>query len=316
MKPKVYVIHDNTEWVKPLYHALDKLGVPYEDWLLQAGTLHLTAIPPDGIFYSRVSASGHTRGYENATAWAMPLIQWLESHGRRVINGHQTIYTEISKARQYLLLQEAGIRIPETYVANSIDQLPTLALHFEERPFILKPNRGGKGAGVQLFHTMDDLHQHINKGSNLQSPDGIYILQEYIKPPQSEIVRIEFIDGKFYYAVSVDTSGGFELCPADACEIDSLGENGATKPKFKIIEGFEVPELKKIETLLQRQKIDIAGMEFVEDESGRRYFYDINTNTNYNSDAERATGFKWEGMSEVAEFLSTKLQQHSNLQFA
>ena len=31
---------------------------------------------------------------------------------------------------------------------------------------------------------------------------------------------VEFVGGEFLYAVRVDTSQGFELCPADACRID------------------------------------------------------------------------------------------------
>ena len=33
------------------------------------------------------------------------------------------------------------------------------------------------------------------------------------------ITRAEFVGGRFLYAVEVDTSSGFELCPADACTV-------------------------------------------------------------------------------------------------
>ena len=38
--------------------------------------------------------------------------------------------------------------------------------------------------------------------------------------------------------------------------------------------------------------IDTAGIEFVEDGQGRRYTYDVNMNTNYNSDVEAAVGLR------------------------
>ncbi len=49
--------------------------------------------------------------------------------------------------------------------------------------------------------------------------DGITLIQQYIEAPEPYITRCEFVGGQFVYAVKVDTSEGFELCPADACSI-------------------------------------------------------------------------------------------------
>lgn len=305
--PKVYVIHENEDWVKPLWEEFDKLGVTYENWFIHDGGFDLDSIPPEGIYYNRMSASSHTRGHRYAVEITNPLIAWLEAHGRKVINGFQTVQTEVNKARQYILLQAAGINVPKTYIANNTTQLVDFAKRFSPDSFIVKPNRGGKGLGVQLFQTVEALEWQLENDPSFVSLDGIFLVQEYIKPPKTEIVRMEFIGGEFYYAVAVDTSGGFELCPADACEVEDLfcpttpGET--EKPKFRIIENFNNPDLPKLEALLKSQKIDIAGMEFVEDETGKRFVYDINTNTNYNSDAELATELKFKGMRRVAEYL-------------
>lgn len=311
--PKVYVIHENEDWVKPLWEEFDKLGIAYENWFIHDGGFDLSGTPPEGIFYNRMSASSHTRGHRYAVEITNPLITWLEAHGRKVINGDQTVLTEVNKAKQYILLQAAGIRVPKTYVANNTTQLVEFAKKFTPHSFIVKPNRGGKGLGVQLFQTIEALEWQLNNDPSFESLDGIYLVQEYIKPPNTEIVRMEFIGGKLYYAVAVDTSGGFELCPADACEIDDLfcpttpGE--AEKPKFKIIENFENPDIPQLEDFLKKQNIDIAGMEFVQDDNGVRYVYDINTNTNYNSDAEIATGLAYKGMRRVAEYLKEEFSK-------
>ena len=37
---------------------------------------------------------------------------------------------------------------------------------------------------------------------------------------------LENYGGQFLYAVQVDTSEGFELCPADACRIDAADASG------------------------------------------------------------------------------------------
>ena len=47
------------------------------------------------------------------------------------------------------------------------------------------------------------------------------------------------------------------------------------------------------------------AVEFVTDKSGRHYRYDINTNTNYNSDAEDRSGLF--GMQRLAEYLGGEL---------
>jgi hypothetical protein len=122
---------------------------------------------------------------------------------------------------------------------------------------------------------------------------------------------MEFINSEFYYAVAVDTSEGFELCPADACVIGDdfcptvPGEG--QKPKFKVLEHCDNPDINEIESFLRNQRIDIAGIEYVMDEHGQRYVYDINTNTNYNREAELAAGDHRSGMRRVAAYLGETL---------
>ena len=82
----------------------------------------------------------------------------------------------------------------------------------------------------------------INNTKFENSIDGITLLQEYIKPKSDTIIRAEFVDGKFIYAVQVDTSKGFEHCPADACNTkDEYFPTNPTGNKFMILEGFYKP---------------------------------------------------------------------------
>jgi hypothetical protein len=184
-------------------------------------------------------------------------------------------------------------------------------------PFIIKPNRGGKGLGVQLFHTLQALQSFCEKVSIEDiSLDGIVLVQQYIKPFQSRIIRMEFIDSKFYYALGVDTSEGFELCPADQCEIGDavcpVGEMGSYQKKFQIIKRLDIPEIKPCESFLRENDIRVAGIEYLEDEQGQRYFYDINTNTNYNREAERLAGIEQFAMDKLAFFLNEQLQKRES----
>ncbi|KEO84878.1 ATP-grasp domain-containing protein [Tumebacillus flagellatus] len=306
---KIYVIHENSEWTVHLTRRLEELNLPYEEWHLDQGTLDLTQTPPEGIFYSRMSASAHTRDHRFAPEFTSNVLAWLEAHGRTVFNGTRALELEVSKVKQYLALNAGGVRTPKTTAAVGKEQILEAARSYAGQPFITKHNRAGKGLGVQLFQTLEGLEAYLNSPEFEEPVDGITLIQEYIQAPEPFITRCEFVGGNFVYAVRVDTSGGFELCPADACQIGDLfcpvGEQVEEKPKFQILDGFDDPILEKYAAVLKANRVQVAGIEFIRNAEGEIYTYDINTNTNYNSDAEAAAG-KY-GMLEVAKFLGAEL---------
>ncbi|QVY60431.1 ATP-grasp domain-containing protein [Cytobacillus gottheilii] len=309
---KVYVIHENSEWTVHLTNRLEELGVPYEEWHLDEGTLDLSSEPPEGIFYSRMSASSHTRDHRFAAEFSGQVLAWLEAHGRIVLNGTSALKLEVSKVLQYLELEKSGVKTPKTIAAVGKQQILKAAEAFAGQPFITKHNRAGKGLGVQLFQSIDALKAYVEGPAFEEPVDGITLIQEYIQSPESYITRCEFVGGQFVYAVRVDTSEGFELCPADACQIGDLfcpvGDEVEEKPKFQIIEGFDDDIIGKYKDVLGRNDIQVAGIEFIKNADGDIYTYDINTNTNYNSDAEAKAG-KY-GMLELASLLKKTLEEH------
>ncbi|EIM07291.1 RimK domain-containing protein ATP-grasp [Planococcus antarcticus DSM 14505] len=310
MSEKIYVIHENEEWTTHLFKRLDELGLPYEDWFIDEGLVDLNEAPPEGVFYSRMSASSHTRGHRFAPELTESLLVWLEHHGRTVFNGSRALRLEVSKVNQYMALNAAGIQTPKTIAVNGQEQILKAAEKMNVPSFITKHNRAGKGLGVRLFHSLEALKEYVESTEFEPSIDGITLIQEYIQAPEPFITRCEFVGGEFVYAVQVDTSEGFELCPADACRIDDLfcpvGEEAEEKPKFQVIEGFDDPILKKYEAFLQQNDINVAGIEFIRNAAGDIYTYDVNTNTNYNADAEAQAG-KY-GMLELAKFLGKALK--------
>ncbi|MGM9967398.1 MAG: RimK family alpha-L-glutamate ligase, partial [Rummeliibacillus sp.] len=304
---KVYIIHENSEWTDHLTKRLNELNIPYEEWFLDQGTVDLSSVPPEGVFYSRMSASSHTRDHRFAPELSNAVLAWLEFHGRTVFNGTDALKLELSKVNQYLALEKAGIRTPKTIAAVGKKQIIEAAKKLNTPSFITKHNRAGKGLGVQLFNSIEALEAYVNGPLYEEPVDGITLIQQYIKSPESFITRAEFVGAKFVYAVQVDTSKGFELCPADACQINDLfcpvGEEVEEKPKFQIVDDsvLDLEQIKSYEEFLKAQNITVAGIEFIKDENGIVYTYDINTNTNYNSDAEAKAG-KY-GMLELATFL-------------
>ncbi len=305
-KNQVHIIHENEEWIAPLVEQLQNQGIPYAEWFLEQGTIALNSEPPKGIFYNKISASSHTRGHHQAAALAETTISWLEQHNRRVVNGSNALFMEMRKTEQYFRLNKFDINVPRTIAASGKKEIIAAATDFGSN-FIIKPNRGAKGTGVSLFQTVGGLELFLESNS-IESVDGVVLVQDYIKPREGYVVRLEFIGGKFYYALKVDTSGGFELCPADGCQIDAEFCPTTDSPKFEIIKDFHIPEISRIEAFMANNGIDIAAAEFVEGEDGQRFFYDINVNTNYNAEAEARNGNKLQGMREIATFLGKQLQ--------
>ncbi|WP_430493918.1 ATP-grasp domain-containing protein [Rossellomorea marisflavi] len=304
---KIHIIHENSEWTDHLIKRMDELGLDYEEWFLDKGMVDLTAAPPEGIFYNRISASSHTRDHRYAPELTESVLSWLELHGRKVLNGTRAIRLEVSKVNQYTALKKAGIAVPATIAAVGKEAIMDAARRLGAPSFITKHNRAGKGLGVQLFHSIEALESYVNSAEFDEPLDGITLIQEYIKSPDSSITRCEFIGGEFIYAVRVDTSEGFELCPADACRIEDLACPVGERPKFEIIKDFDEDIIDAYKAFLKENEIAIAGIEFIRDREGNLSTYDVNTNTNYNRDAEEKEGVF--GMLELARYLGRELQK-------
>jgi GNAT superfamily N-acetyltransferase len=306
--PRVYVIHENDAWMEPLRREFAALGVPHTEWFVDDGILDLTAAPPEGVFYNRMSASSHTRGHQYAPELAAAVLAWLKRHGRTVVNGERALQLEVSKVAQYEALNAFGIATPETIAVVGRDNIPSAAerLGF---PVILKHNRAGRGLGVRLLFSAAALAEYVGSRDFEESRDGITLVQRYIKAPAPFITRVEFVGGELIYAVRVDTSQGFELCPADACQIDAAagGPAAAPRDKFQILPRFEHPHVPTWQAFLTANDIGIAGVEFIVDETGRTFTYDVNTNTNYNADAEAKDGRR--GMRAIAAYLGGLLAE-------
>ncbi|RXJ04147.1 alpha-L-glutamate ligase [Anaerobacillus alkaliphilus] len=307
---KIHIIHENNEWTNHLIKRLEELDLPYEEWHLSKGAIDLSLAPPQGVFYNRMSASSHTRGHRYAPEFTGAVLAWLERNGRTVFNGSRALQLELSKVNQYMALNLEGIETPKTIAAVGKEQLMEAAKGFAGQKFITKHNRAGKGLGVQLFASIEGLKSYVFSDQFDEPVDGITLIQQYIEAPEPVITRCEFIGGKFLYAVNVNTTDGFQLCPADACQIGDLfcpvGEEQEKKPKFEIDTNFNDPIIKKYEQFLQNNKIDVAGIEFIRNKQGQIFTYDVNTNTNYNPEAEAKA--KQFGMLELAKFLGSQLE--------
>ncbi len=302
---RIHVLHENPDWLPPLAAALDRSGAAWADWFLVERAIDLSAPPPQGVFYNRMSASSHTRGHRFSAELTAVTLAWLTQYGRRVVNGPAALDLEISKVRQYATLARAGVATPRTIPVVGKHKLVTAAREaFGKGRFLLKPNRGGKGLGVHLFEDADDLADFLQTFDYEAPLDGVHLLQDYVVTREPIITRAEFVGGQFLYAVEVDTSNGFELCPADVCTVPD-----AARPAFKVVEHIDAGLKARLERFLRIAGIEIAGIEFATGADGLPLVYDVNTNTNYNSEAEAAANTPLTGMDAIARFLKGELER-------
>jgi len=306
MEKNIYIIHENDEWLIPLRESFNKTKAPFKEWHMDKKSFDFKKSPPNGIFYNRMSASSHSRGHRYAPENTKDVLGWLEKYNRRVINNSKALELEISKRKQYEQLEKFNIKFPKTFYAKDKKEILKNSKNFN-KPFITKHNRGGRGLGVKYFNNTSELEKHLNNNFE-NSVDGITLLQEYVESDPKVITRVEFVKGKFLYAVQVDATDGFELCPADACNVEE--KFCPTNPdgnKFMILKNYKNPEIEKYEKLLKSNGIEIAGIEYIKGKDGIHYTYDVNTNTNYNSLAEKKSDLK--GMDSIATFLYNELRK-------
>lgn len=307
---RIHVIHENRDWLPPFADALDAEGLPWEEWFLDGGVLDLDAPPPDGVFWSRMSASSHTRGHVAAKDHTRSVLSWLEAHGRRVVNGRRVVELEMSKVDQLTALRAAGLDVPRTIavVGDDRERVKTQARRLP-LPFITKDNQGGKGLGVRRFDRYEDLDAYLDGPEFTPPVDHTLLLQEYVEPAEPFITRVEVVGGAFVYALTADTSDGFELCPADDCAPEDAFCPTDGDARFRYREGFDAADAAPWLAFARRRGIEIAGFEFIETADGRRVTYDVNTNTNYNADVEAAAPRS--GPREIARFLGRLLEQET-----
>ncbi len=319
MSPKIYALHENPEWFVPFAEAFAAEGLPMEEWLLIEGTIDLDDTPPEGIFWSRISASSHTREHTLTKDYARGVLSWLEAHGRRTVNGRRVLELEMSKVDQLTALRAAGIATPRTVAAVGRDHVLKAAEGFDGA-FVTKHNQGGKGLGVRKFDAAEDLAAYLASDDYEEPVDGITLVQEYVVAADGGITRVEIVGGEMIYAVRGDTErGGFQLCPADACALDPATGRPVLPPGatismapddewnlFSLRDGYDDPVVQQYLEFTRRHGIEVAGIENIRTADGRVLTYDVNTNTNYNGLVEGSAARS--GPREIARLLGRLLR--------
>lgn len=302
---KIAVYYEHPDWFRPLFAELVRREVPFE----KIDAVHHVYNPGENfgeniwLFFNRMSASAYLRGHANAIFYTRGLLASLEGKGVRVVNGYDAFQIETSKALQCALFDSLGIAYPPTRVINSANQAVAAAKDLQF-PVVVKPNIGGRGAGIIKFDSPEDLKMAVDENLIDLGIDSTALVQEFIPKKGEHINRIETLGGKILYAIKIYPQGeNFNLCPAEICQIEdqtnaisAIGEMCLTDaPKSNLkIESFQPPVeiIETVERIIAAAKIDVGGVEYlIDDRNGEPLFYDINALSNFVADAQNLIGF-------------------------
>lgn len=297
---RIAIFYEHPEWFTPLFAELDRRGIAYDQLLAHEHTFDpAEASIPYALLVNRMSPSAYTRGHIQAIFYTLQYLAHLQAIGANVLNGYEAYVYEFSKARQIGLLHRLGLRYPRARVINAPSQALSAAAGLTF-PVILKPNIGGSGAKIVKFNTPDELHQAAAYGTLDLGIDHTALIQEYLPAVEDSIVRVEVLGGEYLYAIRLFlTSGQFNLCPADYCQVPAqspydaaLTENIARHSA--LVEAYTPPAevIAEVKRLTAAAHIEVGGVEYLVNARDEHvYYYDMNALSNFVADAPRVVGF-------------------------
>ncbi len=268
------ILYEHPRWFAPLFDALDHRGIVHQALTTQNLFDPTTSEVPARLILNRVAMSAFLRDAEHPIFWTLALLDRWERSGARVLNGTAALAIDTSKARQLALLSSQGLAVPRTRVVHRASDTIAAgdAIGY---PLLVKANIGGAGAGIARFDNKNALAAVIADKALPVSIDGVLLVQELVPARGDTITRIETLDRRYLYAIDIAGAGGFDLCPADACQIPgSTMTMKAAEPAPAMREAAEA--------IARAASLDLGGVEvMIDDRDGTPRFYDINALSNF-----------------------------------
>jgi glutathione synthase/RimK-type ligase-like ATP-grasp enzyme len=293
------ILYEHPEWFRPLFAALDRRGVAYQairssDHRFDPASTEI----PAPVVLSRIAMSSFLREADHGIFYAEALLDHWARHGARLLNGAGVIAIDSSKARQLSLIAGLGMAIPETRVVHRAEDIMAAAAEMAF-PLLLKANVGGSGAGIVRYGSREELTAAVREGFLPESVDKVLLLQDHVPARGGTIVRVETLGGRFLYAIEVESGGGFDLCPADACVTAGLRMIAVTPPTALI---------EAAERIARAVGLDVGGVEYlVDDRDGVPRFYDINALSNFVANPLDVLG--WDPHERLVDHLETAIAE-------
>ena len=277
MRPDLAILYEHPSWFAPLFAALDRRGISYApirlaDHLFDPASRDV----PAPVVLSRVAMSSFLRQADHPIFYAEALLAHWQANGAKVLNGAEVIAIDSSKARQLSLIAGLGLGIPATKVVHRREDILPAAAEMAF-PLLLKANIGGSGAGIVRYEKREELEEAVRERFLPDSVDKVLLVQDHVPARGGTIVRVETLGGAFLYAIEVESGGGFDLCPADACLAapgHAAVRMSAVTPPAELVDAAE--------RIARAAGLDVGGVEYlIDDRDGRTRFYDINALSNF-----------------------------------
>lgn len=151
-----------------------------------------------------------------------------------------------SKVATYQRFAKNGIRIPDTMVFFK-DVDPQMLVEKFGYPFIVKPDMGYGGLGVELIRNEKELLAYCQTLSYGQA----YIAQEYIATSKGRDIRVVILHGKYYFSM--------ERCASDPDEFRSNVHTGGMTT-LKTLTDEEIAFCEKAASVF---KLPILGLDLL-----------------------------------------------------
>lgn len=298
--PDLAILYEHPEWLKPLFSELDRRDVDYDSIHADGHVFDPAGGPPGPVIFNRIAMSSFLREPAHPIFHAQAALAQWQAAGARVINGAGVMAIDASKARQLALIARLGLDIPATRVVHRAADLIAAAADLRF-PIVVKANIGGSGAGIARYETLADLAAAVADQSVPDSIDRVLLAQEYVPVRGDAITRIETLGGRFLYALDIDGSGGFDLCPADVCLLTP------GKPPITIRRADPAPELiDAAEQIAAAIGLDVGGIEvMIDDRDGIPRFYDINGFSNFVADPVTVLG--WDPHERLVDWIEAEI---------
>ena len=176
----IAIYYEHPDWFRALFAELDRRGIRYVK--LDASRFSYDAAAQgnrSALFFNRMSASAYLRGHGHGIFFTRDYLAHLERSGVRVINGAEAFSLEISKAAQLSLMNSIGVPFPRTRIINHTEEARAAAAELGF-PLIIKPNIGGRGAGIVRLNSAAELQQALTGGMIDLGIDSTALVQEFI----------------------------------------------------------------------------------------------------------------------------------------
>lgn len=206
---------------------------------------------PDGVFVRGVPG-----GTLEQVVLYLDLLHALRALGIPVYNSGRAIERSVDKGMTSLLLHQAGIRVPRTWVVSNPDQAQ--AIWARERAdghrLLVKPLFGSQGLGITRLSANDALPP-------LEDYQGVYYLQHFIEG-SSHDWRVFVINGK---AIASMQRHGIHW-------VNNVAQ-GATC----IAAPYDVELEALAESAVDELAMDYAGVDLMRDASGLLQVIEVNS---------------------------------------